>query len=119
LAEQLRCPSRVGIDNLAGAECSLTQPRSADLRRAPSVLDVKAVVVFFTSWKTQSDQAQVPHETMQKGSCHRFYNLHRLYIDRGHPLQQINYVFLVIREAIGIKLLCDRGVFGFLLFVSL
>ncbi len=46
------------------------------------------------------------------------HELHRLYTDRGHTHQQVDHLFLVIGKAIGIELLRNGEVFGFLLFVA-
>jgi hypothetical protein len=46
-------------------------------------------------------------------------NLHRLHADCTHAAQQINNLFAVIPKPIGVELLRNRGVFGFLFLVAL
>ena len=50
---------------------------------------------------------------------HSRHNLHGLYADGADPTQQIDYLFFVIAEVIGVELLADGGVARRALFVAI
>ena len=51
------------------------------------------------------------------GGSHRLRDAHGFHAYGGDAQQQVDDLFLVVGEAIGVEFFADGGVFGFLLFV--
>jgi hypothetical protein len=48
---------------------------------------------------------------------HQIHNRNRFHAHRRHTRQQVDHLFLVVDEAVGVELFADGRVFGFLFFV--
>ena len=59
----------------------------------------------------------LPFRNKNAHSSFSLHHLHRPHAHRHHPLEQAYHLLPVVREAVGIELLGDGGVAGFLLLV--
>jgi hypothetical protein len=68
-------------------------------------------------WLVINSERSMVMDSLSAGLRHRVGNPHGLHADCRYAKQQVNHFFLVVGKAVGVELLTNGGVLGFLFFV--